>query len=71
MQTCTARDDTLISDGDAGEFVLAYDTESVAVRGTIHAFEQDGETRWEIITSEAQWPAVGFRPENVLTKNEG
>lgn len=68
---CEARDGTPIIDGDVGEFVLAYDTASVTVKGTVRAFPQDREVHWEIVTDDAQWPAVGFRPENVLTKNTG
>ena len=33
-----------------------------SVTGTIHSFEQDGETRWEISTGDPKHPAIGFDP---------
>jgi len=52
------------------------------VKGTIRAFEhvervyddegiavgKTSETKWEILTGDPHYPAVGFLPENVLTK---
>lgn len=40
-----------------------YDEEGIAVGKT-------SEERWEISTDDPQHPAVGFLPENVLTKIE-
>lgn len=38
-----------------------YDEEGIAIGKT-------SERRWEILTGDPQHPAVGFLPENVLTK---
>ena len=72
-----------VKDGDKGEFTLQHGVypdnyqpnpdssgkpvERV-VKGTVHRFIQDGETRWEIQTDNQQYPAIGFLPEHVLNK---
>ena len=54
------------------------------VHGTVHSFEQvervyddagiatstTTETRWELLTGDPAYPAIGFLPENVKTKTE-
>jgi hypothetical protein len=45
-----------------------HDYSESVITGTVRSFEQDGETRWEVVTDDAQYPAIGFLPKNVLTK---
>ena len=66
MTTCKAHDGQTVTDGSAMRLVLAHGDNERTIEGNVRAFEQDGETRWEIETGVAQWPAVGFLPENVL-----
>lgn len=75
-----ARDGSEIADGDSGTYELAYDTASVLVTGTIRKFDhvervyddegiavgKTSEPRWEILTDDPMWTAVGIKPENVI-----
>jgi hypothetical protein len=64
-----ARDKSKISDGETATLDLAYDTDIVTATGVVRAFkDENGETRWEISTDDPQHPAIGFLPQNVLTK---
>jgi hypothetical protein len=81
-QTFKAQDGVVVKDGETTTLSLAYDSERVVVTGTVRFFEQtdrvyDAEgiaigtnvtTHWEISTDDPAHPAIGFRPENVLTK---
>ena len=62
------RDGKTVTDGQKTTLTLQHGTHEREVKGTVRSFEQDGETRWEIVTDDDQWPAVGFLPENVLTR---
>lgn len=63
-------DGKLLTDGAyVKDLQLRHGQDTRRVSGIIRAFEQDGETRWEISTGDEQWPAVGFLPENALTRS--
>lgn len=84
MSSFTARDGTEIEDGEAGTFSLAHGSETIEVAGTVRRFDhvervydeegiavgKTSEERWEIVTGDPTYPAVGIRPENVLARLE-
>jgi len=69
-----------VADGSAVTLDLAYSYETVSVTGTVRAFDhvervydeegiavgKTSEQRWEILTGDPAYPAVGFLPENVI-----
>lgn len=67
-------DGTVVRDGDLVELALrdgvvgSDPTTGLSivgprsVRGRVRSFEQDGETRWEVVTDDHQHPAVGIVP---------
>jgi hypothetical protein len=67
-RTCRSQDGKVIRDGDRTTLTLQHGTSERVVTGTIRAFAQDGETRWEILTGDPQRPAIGFLPEHVITR---
>lgn len=67
-----SRDGEIIKDGSSVTLELAYDTASIKRKGVVRSFvDETGGIRWEILTDEPQWPAVGFLPENVLSADKG
>jgi hypothetical protein len=77
--TSKTRDGKLITDGAYAELTLLHGERSEiehgayerTLKGIVRAFDQDGETRWEISTDDPQHPAIGFLPESVLTRSGG
>lgn len=71
MRSCTAHDGSSIVEGTVVELEQVRGQGAGAgvraITGTVRAFGQDGETRWELLTGDPQWPAIGFDPEFVLT----
>ena len=77
-----AGDGAKISDGDKGTFSLRKGELTIEVKGTIRRFDhvervydeehiavgKTTEERWEIVTGDPAYPAVGILPENVLAK---
>lgn len=79
MRTCQTPAG-IITDGDLVTLTLAHGASKRVVSGTIRGFDQvtrilDDEgyavdritdPRWEIVTGDPWYPAIGFLPEHVL-----
>jgi len=82
-KTIKAKDGSEITDGDKTTLTLLHGTTERVVGGTVRAFEhvervydeegiavgKTSETKWEVLTGDPQYPAVGFLPESVLTRS--
>lgn len=71
VSTCQSQDGKVIRDGESTTLILQHGASERIVTGTIRAFEQDGHTRWEVVTGDPQHPAIGFLPEHVVTRIDG
>jgi hypothetical protein len=71
IQTCQGQDGQLIRDGDTTTLLLQHGSSERVATGTVRAFEQDGDIRWEVSTNDPQHPAIGFLPEQVVKRIDG
>jgi hypothetical protein len=68
MKTFRAEDGNVVTDGDVTTLTVRHGAAERVVTGTVRAFEQEGEIRWEISTGDPQHPAIGFLPEAVVRR---
>jgi hypothetical protein len=82
-KTVKTQDGSVITDGEKVTLTLRHGETERVVKGVVRAFEhvervyddegiavgKTSEIKWEVLTGDPQYPAIGFLPENVLTRS--